>query len=61
MSFIDVAIPGVVGLLLVVWPQAMFVGSRVVPDAKKLRLLRAAGAALLLAAAIYLLIKLAGP
>jgi hypothetical protein len=60
MSFIDVAIPGIIGLVLLIWPQSMFVGVQVSPDAKKIRLLRGAGALLLLVAAVYLAIRLAG-
>lgn len=59
MSFIDVAIPGIIGFVLLIWPQSMFVGSRVTPDPKKIRLLRSVGVVLLLVAAIYLVIKLA--
>ena len=58
MSFIDVAIPGIIGFVLLIWPQSMFVGSRVTPDPKKIRLLRSVGVVLLLVAAIYLVIKL---
>ncbi len=43
---------------MVAWPQSMFLGSRVSPDAKKIRLLRWAGVGLLLVAASYLAIKL---
>lgn len=60
MSFINVAIPGVMGLVLLIWPQSMFVGARLIPDAKKIRLLRGAGALLLFVAAVYLVIRLAG-
>jgi len=60
MSFIDVAIPAVIGLVALVWPHAMFYGSRTTPDEKKIRLIRGAGMVLLLAAAVYLVIKLAG-
>ena len=60
MSFIDAAIPGIMGFVLLIWPQAMFVGARVNPDAKKIRLLRGAGALLLLVAVVYLVIRLAG-
>lgn len=60
MSFIDVAIPGIIGLVLVLWPQAVFVGSKVSPDPKKIRLLRIVGVVLLVVAAGYLAIKLAG-
>jgi hypothetical protein len=58
MSFIDVAIPGIIGSVLLIWPQLMFVGSRVTPDPKKIRLIRSMGMVLLLVAAIYLVIKL---
>jgi hypothetical protein len=60
MSFVDVAIPGVIGLVLVMRPQVVFVGSRVTPDAKRIRLLRRVGVLLLVVALIYLVIKLAG-
>ena len=60
MSFIDVAIPGLIGLVLLMWPQAMFAGSKVTPDAGKVRAMRIAGSLLLGAAAIYLAIKLSG-
>lgn len=60
MSFLDAAIPGIIGLVLLIWPQSMFVGARVSPDAKKIRLLRGAGALLLLVATVYLVIRLAG-
>jgi len=60
MSFIDVAIPAVIGLVALVWPHAMFYGSRTTPDEKKMRLIRGAGIVLLLAAPVYLVIKLAG-
>ena len=59
MSFIDVVIPGVIGLVLLVWPESMFLGARVSPDAKKIRLLRSLGVLLLLVAVCYLAIKLA--
>jgi len=60
MAYIDLVIPGVAGLLLLVWPQAMFMGSRVKPDPKKIGLLRGLGLVLLLVTAIYLVIKLGG-
>jgi len=59
MSFIDVAIPAIIGLVALVWPHAMFYGSRATPDDKKIRLIRGGGAVLLVAAVIYLGIKLA--
>ena len=60
MSFIDVAIPGIVGFVLLVWPQAMFAGSKVSPDAGKIRTMRIVGALLLVAAALYFGVKVAG-
>lgn len=60
MSLVDVAIPGIVGFVLLAWPQAMFSGSKVMPDAAKIRTIRIAGALLLVAASIYLTIKLVG-
>lgn len=60
MSFIDVAIPGIIGFVLLMWPQSMFVGSRATPDPQKLRLLRRIGVALLVVAVIYLVIRLFG-
>jgi hypothetical protein len=60
MSFIDVAIPGFIGLVLLIWPQSMFVGARVSPDAKKIHLLRGAGALLVGVAGLYLVIRIVG-
>jgi len=60
MTYIDLVIPGVAGLLLLVWPQSMFMGSRVKPDPKKIMLLRSLGVVLLLVAVMYLAIKLGG-
>ena len=60
MALVDVALPGIIGLVLLAWPQAQFAGSRVVPDAAKLRTMRIAGAVLLVAAAIYLAVTLVG-
>jgi hypothetical protein len=59
MSFIDVAIPAIIGLVALVWPQAMFYGSRATPDDKKIRVIRGVGVVLLVVAVIYLGIKLA--
>jgi len=59
MSFIDVAIPAIIGLIALVRPQIMFSGSRATPNEKKIRLIRSIGVILLAAAAIYLGIKLA--
>ena len=60
MSWIEVAIPAVIGLILSLRPSVMFVGSRVSPTEQKLRLLRRLGMLLLLVAAVFLMIKLAG-
>ena len=60
MSLIDVAIPGIIGLVLLLWPQAIFTGSRAAPTEQKLRFLRRAGILLLMVAALYLVIKLVG-
>lgn len=58
MSFIDVAIPAIIGLVALVRPQIMFFGSRATPNEKKIRILRSVGLILLAAAVIYLFIKL---
>jgi hypothetical protein len=58
MAYIDVVIPAVIGLVALVRPQLMFYGSRATPDEKKIRLLRGVGVALIVAALIYLGIKL---
>lgn len=60
MSFVDVAIPGFIGLVLLMWPQVMFAGSKVTPDAAKMRTMRVVGVLLLVASAIYLAVRLAG-
>jgi hypothetical protein len=59
MSYIDVAIPAIIGLVALIRPQLMFYGSRATPDEKKIRILRGIGVALIVAALIYLGIKLA--
>ena len=60
MSFIDVAIPAIIGLAALVRPQIVFYGSRATPDEKKIRLVRGIGAILLVVAIIYLGIKSGG-
>jgi len=60
MSWIDVAIPGVIGLLLSLWPRAVFVGSRAEPTEQKLRFLKRSGMLLLFVAALFLAIKVMG-
>jgi hypothetical protein len=34
MSYIDVAIPGIIGIFLLICPQSMFLGSRAIPSPK---------------------------
>ena len=58
MSMIDVAIPGIFGLLLVIRPQFVFLGSKVTPDVNKIRLVRRLGGLLLVIAGVFLLIAL---
>lgn len=54
MSGIDIAVPAVIGLLLLAWPQCAFLGSKVTPDAKKkYRLMRGFGLVLLLVAGLF--------
>lgn len=53
MSGIDIAVPAVIGLLLLAWPQCAFLGSKVTPDAKKIRLMRGFGLVLLLVAGLF--------
>ena len=52
MSSIDVAIPAIIGLALLIWPQVF---NR---DPGKWRLMRGIGAVLLAVAAVYLAVKL---
>ena len=59
MSYIDVAIPAIIGFVALAWPNVLFSGSKATPDLKKIRLIRGGGVALLVAAAIYLFVKLA--
>ena len=60
MAFIDVAITAGFGFVLLLWPSLMFVGSRVTPDAGRIRLIRRGGITLLGIAAAFLVIRLAG-
>ena len=59
MSFIDVAIPAIIGFVALLRPQIVFYGSRATPDEKKICLVRGIGVVLLVVAIIYLGIKLA--
>jgi hypothetical protein len=56
----EVAIPATIGLILSLWPKAMFAGSRVPPTEQKLRILKRSGMLLLLVAALFLMIKIVG-
>jgi hypothetical protein len=58
MSFVDIAIPAIIGIAMLLWPKVLFVGSRATPTEQKLRRTRYAGIALLSVAAVYLAIKL---
>jgi VIT1/CCC1 family predicted Fe2+/Mn2+ transporter len=58
MSFIDVVLPAIIGLVALVRPQIMFYGSRATLNEKKIRVVRGVGVVLLAAALIYLGIKL---
>jgi hypothetical protein len=60
MSYIDVAIPAIIGLVALTWPNVMFAGSSATPDARTTRLIRGGGVVLIVAAAVYLIVKLAG-
>jgi hypothetical protein len=57
MSYIDVAIPAIAGILALVRPEIFI---RRPPDMRKLRLIRLFGVLLLVVAAVYLSIRLAG-
>ena len=57
MSYIDVAIPAIAGLLAVAWPQVFL---RKPPDEGKVRRVRLFGVLFLVIAAGYLAMRLAG-
>jgi hypothetical protein len=57
MTYIDVAIPAIAGFVAVAWPHALLPKP---PDPGKVRLVRLGGAVLLVVAAAYLAIRLAG-
>lgn len=57
---LDAAIPGVMGLVLLLWPQAMFIGSKVTPDPRRIRTLRILGTVLLAVAVVYVAVDLVG-
>ena len=60
MAYIDIAIPAALGLLLLAWPRFVYLGSKVKPDAKRIRAMRGCGVLLLGVAALYHGIRLAG-
>jgi hypothetical protein len=60
MSLIDAAIPGLFGLLLLLWPRLVFVGSKVTPDEGRIRLIRRLGGLLLLIAGAFATIHFLG-
>lgn len=60
MTIIDVAIPGVIGIVLFLWPQSIFIGSRVTPGTKEIRVLRVMGLVLVLISLLYLVTRFAG-
>jgi hypothetical protein len=57
MTYIDVAIPAIGGLVALAWPHVFL---RKPADPSKVRLIRLAGAVLLVVAAVYLAMTLAG-
>jgi hypothetical protein len=57
MSYVDVAIPAIAGILALVRPEMFF---RKPPDMRRLRLIRLFGVGLLIVAAAYLALRLAG-
>jgi hypothetical protein len=57
LSYIDVAIPAIAGLLALARPDIFL---RKPPDMRKLRLVRLFGVLLLVVAALYLVVRLAG-
>jgi len=59
LIFNDVAIPGILGLVLLIWPESIFFWSRVKLTPKEIWLLRLMGSVLILMAAIHLAIKFA--
>lgn len=52
MLLINVGIPGIIGLVLLLWPQSMFIGSREIPDPKEIWLLRSMGVVLVFVAVV---------
>jgi hypothetical protein len=57
MTYVDVAIPAIAGLIALAWPHAFL---RKPPDPGKVRLIRLGGAVLLVVAAGYFAMRLAG-
>ncbi len=50
--FINVGIPGIIGLVLLLWPQSIFIGSKAIPDLKDIWLLRSMGVVLMFVAVV---------
>ena len=59
MLLINVGIPGIIGLVLLLWPQSIFIGSRAIPDPKEVWLLRCMGVVLVFVAVVNVVSKLA--
>ena len=53
MSFVDAIIPAVFGIIAMLWPETMFLGSKAKPSVKNVRLIRLGGVALLGVAALF--------
>ena len=53
MNYVDILILAVAGLSLILFPKAMFLGSKAVPTKEKVRLFRLVGAFLVLIAVFY--------
>lgn len=60
MRFIDAAIPGIVGLVLLFRPHWIVRGSRAAPTPKTMRVLRICGIVLVLVAALRVVLELVG-
>jgi hypothetical protein len=58
VSLLEALIPGVIGAILAVRPETMFVGARVVPTVAKLAMLRRLGWLLLAIAALFVVLAL---
>ena len=52
MLFINVGVPGIIGLVLLLWPQSIFIGSKAIPGSKEIWLLRSMGVVLVFVAVV---------